>query len=96
MKKEHIMTSFDNDLNNLNNNLLELGSLATQQFINSIDNLSTQDEKLINQLILKDKDLDELDQKIQQLGFEIIALRSPQAEDLRRVIVALKISTILE
>ena len=96
LKKSHIISSFDEVLNDLNKNLLKLGKLATEQFINSIDNLSTQDEDSIKKLIEKDKKLDELDQKIQQLGFEIIALRSPQAEDLRRVIVALKISTILE
>ena len=38
--------------------------------------------------------LDEFDDKVQKTGFEIIALRAPQAADLRRIIVALKIATI--
>ena len=47
-------------------------------------------------MISADKVLDNLDDKVQKNGFEIIALRAPQAADLRRVIVALKIATILE
>ena len=96
MNNDHILSTFDNDLNRLNKDLLKLAKLATEQFVNSIDNFSTQNIDDIDQLISNDKNLDDLDEKIQQLGFEIIALRAPQAEDLRRVISALKISTIFE
>jgi len=96
MVNEHILSSFDDDLRKLNKDLLKLAKLATEQFVNSIDNFSTQNIEEIDKLISKDKNLDDLDEKIQQLGFEIIALRAPQAEDLRRVISALKISTVLE
>ena len=96
MVNEHILSSFDDDLHKLNKDLLKLAKLATEQFVNSIDNFSTQNIEEIDKLISKDKNLDDLDEKIQQLGFEIIALRAPQAEDLRRVISALKISTVLE
>ena len=96
MNNDHILSTFDNDLNRLNKDLLKLAKLATEQFVNSIDNFSTQNIEEIDKLIANDKNLDDLDEKIQQLGFEIIALRAPQAEDLRRVISALKISTIFE
>ena len=96
MDNDHILSTFDNDLNRLNKDLLKLAKLATEQFVNSIDNFSTQNIEDIDKLIANDKNLDDLDEKIQQLGFEIIALRAPQAEDLRRVISALKISTIFE
>ena len=83
MNNDHILSTFDNDLNRLNKDLLKLAKLATEQFVNSIDNFSTQNIDDIDQLISNDKNLDDLDEKIQQLGFEIIALRAPQAEDLR-------------
>ena len=96
MDNGHILSTFDNDLNRLNKDLLKLAKLATEQFVNSIDNFSTQNIEDIDKIIANDKNLDDLDEKIQQLGFEIIALRAPQAGDLRRVISALKIATIFE
>ena len=42
MNNDHILSTFDNDLNRLNKDLLKLANLATEQFINSIDNFSTQ------------------------------------------------------
>ena len=96
MENKHIDSSFDNDLNKINNNLLKLGTLGLDQFEKCINNFGTQNLKEIDKVIAFDEKLDELDDKIQKSGFEIIALRSPRAIDLRRVIVALKISTILE
>ena len=96
MEHKHIDSSFDNDLNKINNNLLKLGTLGLDQFEKCINNFGTQNLKEIDKVIAFDEKLDEIDDKIQKSGFEIIALRSPRAIDLRRVIVALKISTILE
>tara|TARA_E500000075_G_scaffold52414_1_gene47262 strand:+ start:260 stop:967 length:708 start_codon:yes stop_codon:yes gene_type:complete len=96
MESKHILSSFDDDLNKLNNNLLKLGNGALDQFEKCINNYGTQDLEDIEKVISADKILDDLDDKVQKNGFEIIALRAPQAADLRRVIVALKIATILE
>ena len=96
MENKHILSSFDDDLKKLNDNLLKLGNGALTNFDSCIDNFGTQDIGEIDKVINGDIILDELDDKVQKLGFEIIALRAPQAADLRRVIVALKIATILE
>ena len=96
MENKHILSSFDDDLKKLNDNLLKLGNGALTNFDSCIDNFGTQDIVEIDKVINGDIILDELDDKVQKLGFEIIALRAPQAADLRRVIVALKIATIFE
>ena len=96
MESKHILSSFDDDLNILNNNLLKLGNGALDQFEKCINNYGTQNLEDIEKVISADKILDDLDDKVQKNGFEIIALKAPQAADLRRVIVALKIATILE
>ncbi len=96
MENKHILSSFDDDLKKLNDNLLKLGNGALTNFDSCIDNFGTQDIGKIEKVINGDIILDELDDKVQNLGFEIIALRAPQAADLRRVIVALKIATIFE
>ena len=96
MESKHILSSFDDELNKLNNNLLKLGNGALDQFEKCINNYGTQNLEDIEKVISADKILDDLDDKVQKNGFEIIALKAPQAADLRRVIVALKIATILE
>ena len=96
MESKHILSSYDDDLNKLNNNLLKLGNGALDQFEKCINNYGTQNLEDIEKVISADKILDDLDDKVQKNGFEIIALKAPQAADLRRVIVALKIATILE
>ena len=96
MENKHILSSFDDDLKKLNDNLLKLGNGALTNFDSCIDNFGTQDIGEIDKVINGDIILDELDDKVQKIGFEIIALRAPQAADLRRVIVALKIATIFE
>jgi phosphate transport system protein len=73
-----------------------LGNTALDQFDKCINNFGTQDIDKIEKVINSDKILDDLDDKVQKLGFEIIALRAPQAADLRRIIVALKVATIFE
>lgn len=96
METKHILSSFDDDLNKLNNSLLKLGNGALDQFEKCINNFGTQNLEDIEKVVSADKVLDDLDDKVQKYGFEIIALRAPQAADLRRVIVALKIATIFE
>ena len=96
MDNKHILSSFDDDLKKLNDNLLKLGNGALNNFDNCINNFGTQDLDEIEKVINGDIVLDELDDKVQKIGFEIIALRAPQAADLRRIIVALKIATIFE
>ena len=59
MNNDHILSTFDNDLNRLNKDLLKLAKLATEQFVNSIDNFSTQNIDDIDQLISNDKNLDD-------------------------------------
>ncbi|MDC1121711.1 phosphate signaling complex protein PhoU, partial [Alphaproteobacteria bacterium] len=58
--------------------------------------LATQHQSTLNQIISDDAKLDELEAAIHEKALEVIALRSPRAQDLRHVLVALKIATILE
>src|SRR6056300_454062 len=94
--KQHIITAFDDDLAELNSSLQDLGRLAITQFELAIDALETQHQSTLNQIIGDDVKLDELEAAIHEKALEVIALRSPRAQDLRHVLVALKIATILE
>jgi phosphate transport system protein len=94
--KQHIITAFDDDLAELNSSLQDLGILAITQFELAIDALATQHQSTLDQIISDDAKLDELEAAIHEKALEVIALRSPRAQDLRHVLVALKIATILE
>ena len=96
MENSHIVSAFDDDLNNLNIRIEQLGNLARERFVMALDAIATQDEKTLDKIIKGDKELDVLEAEIIQSAFEIIALRSPRASDLRRVVVASKIASIFE
>ncbi|MGA1023049.1 MAG: phosphate signaling complex protein PhoU [Candidatus Puniceispirillaceae bacterium] len=95
-EQQHISTAFDKDLLALNEMVQELGRLAIAQFETAIDALATQHLATLDQIISNDVKLDDLEAAIHEKAVEVIALRSPHAKDLRQVLVALKIATILE
>ena len=95
MTREHIHTAFDEDLDQLDKLITTMGNLALSQFIAVIDGLADETVKL-ESLITNDKKIDELEAEIYNKTVEIIAIRSPQANDLRRIITAPKIASFLE
>ena len=95
MTQEHIHSAFDEDLNQLDKLITTMGNLALSQFIAVIDGLADESVKL-ESLIANDKKIDELETEIYNKTVEIIAIRSPQANDLRRIITAPKIASFLE
>jgi phosphate transport system protein len=96
MVSGHIVASFDDDLAELNKMLARLGGLAEKQFADAIDALERRDIQNIDEIIARDAELDEMEFDLNERGIEIIALRAPVAQDLRRVIVTLKVASVLE
>ena len=95
-QQQHISSAFHRDLTDLNELLQNLGNLACNQFEKAIDGLATQNEKDLDEIITGDVVLDELEATIHEKAIEVMAPRSPRAKDLRYVLVALKVATILE
>ncbi|MFQ3355194.1 MAG: phosphate transport system protein [Paracoccaceae bacterium] len=96
MKPEQTVTALEEDLNALNKKIEKLGKLAIAQFSGAIDGMATFDTEHLNSIISQDKLLDDLELSINDDAFLLISLRAPVVTDLRRVIVAIKISSILE
>ena len=94
--QKHISSAFDQDLTTLNDALQKLGDLACWQFEGAIEGIGTQNEADLDRVINGDAALDALEAEINEKVMEIITLRSPRAEDLRYVLVALKVAGILE
>lgn len=96
MVANHIVKSFDDDLNHLVNLIAEMGGLAESQLADALFALSRGDEALATKVIALDARLDTLETDVDAHVVRMLALRQPQAQDLRAVIAALKISAELE
>lgn len=96
MVTEHIVSKFDEDLNQLDNLIAEMGGLAEHQFADSIKGLIRRDTELAEKVIINDKRIDAIEIAVDQHTISMLALRQPMADDLRVVITALRIASIIE
>ncbi len=91
-----VLRQFHVDLETLRDKLLELGSLAEVAMGKSITALTNKDVDLALQIIEEDNKADRLDEEINDFAILLIAKQQPVAIDLRRIFVAIKISTDVE
>ena len=89
-------TEFEQNLRDLNLMIARLGGLAEAQFARSVEALERRDSSDIQLIIDNDRHLDALEFDINEKAVALISQTAPKARDLRRVIVALKIASILE
>ena len=96
MASEHIVTSFDQELNELKNKVSEMGGLAEAQLVNALEAMQRRDTELATRTVEADARVDEMEREIDAFVVQLLALRQPMASDLREILVALKISSDLE
>lgn len=94
--QNHINSAFDEDLKSLNKKISKLGALAETQLNDCLIALKEKNLKKFEKIIDRDTKLDELTQSVSDSVFEALALWSPLAKDLRSLLVADKVGTILE
>jgi phosphate transport system protein len=93
---EHTVSSFDNDLAQLERRVLEMGGLAESQLQGGMAALMKRDIEAAERIIARDAELDECERKIEASALSIIARRQPLANDLRYVFGNVKIAGSLE
>ncbi|MEM7213173.1 MAG: phosphate signaling complex protein PhoU, partial [Pseudomonadota bacterium] len=96
MNQEHIVKSFDEDLNKIENIIIEMGGLVEKQISDAATALNKRDIELAESVIAADKRIDDLEAAIDVDVVRILAKRQPMAQDLRAVVVAPKIGSNLE
>ncbi len=96
MDQEHIVKSFDQDLNQIESLIIEMGGLVEAQITDAATALKRRDVELGGKVISGDKRIDALESDIDQAVVRILAQRQPMAQDLRAVVVAPKIASNLE
>lgn len=95
-ENSHIVSSFDNDLAQLERKVLEMGGLAEAQLRDAMEALVRQDSDAAEGIIGRDSEIDECERKIEASALSIIARRQPMANDLRYVFGNVKIAGSLE
>jgi phosphate transport system protein len=96
MEREHTVTSFDEDLNQLKAKVVDLGAAAQQQIADVVKAITTADSSLATAVIHNDEIVNNLQFEVEERVVQLLAQRQPVAVDLRAVIAALKISSELE
>lgn len=92
----HILTSFEDALDNLRKDVLMMSSLASRSLENARKGLFDRDEDWCNTVIADDEEIDALEIQVDGEGMEIMLRFHPFASDLRNVIAAMKTSVNLE
>jgi phosphate transport system protein len=93
---EHIVSSYDADLQSLRRRITEMGGLAEKMLSDSIDALVRREVPLAQAVIAADARLDVLQREIEETAILTIARRQPLAVDLRETISAIRVSGDLE
>lgn len=96
MNERHILSSFDEALNRLRQDLFHMASVATQNLNDAMRGLSERDQDLCNQVIAEDEQVDDYEKKIDAEGVVILTRFTPLAQDLRRVVSTMRASSNLE
>ena len=96
MPTEHTVRAYDEELDGVTAELSRMGGLAETEVADSIRAISRRDVTLATAVIDRDARLDEIELEIERRSVVLIALRQPVADDLRRIVAALKISMNLE
>lgn len=93
---KHTVRSYDDALHELRSIITQMGGLAEEQLNGALEALVERDDEKSRKIIAGDKIIDKLEVEAEEKAVKLIALRAPLADDLREIIGALKISSVLE
>jgi phosphate transport system protein len=93
---EHIVASFDRDLEGIQAQIMRMGGLVEDAISKSTQALDTRDVELAREVRQGDKAIDDLEEMVNDEAARIIAQRQPAATDLRTVLTVFRVSTNLE
>jgi phosphate transport system protein len=93
---EHIVKSFDSELQRLYGEIQRMGEIAISQLDAAIDVLQRRDSDAARRVVANDDAIDALEHEVSNDVLRLLALRQPMARDLREVYAALRISSDIE
>lgn len=87
---------FDTQLEELNTELIQMGSLIEAAITNAVKALIDQDKEQAKKAIQEDLEVDQKEQEIENLCLKLLLQQQPVARDLRIISAALKMITDME
>jgi phosphate transport system protein len=93
---EHIVKSFEIELNRLRALLTEMGGLVESEVALACDAILDRDDTAAASAVESDPKVDALEHDVEQFVIRLLALRQPMAQDLRLIVASLKITGDLE
>ena len=92
----HTVKAFDDDLGQLRGLVSQMGGRAEAAIADAMEALSGHDLDAAARVVEDDKKIDEIEAEVERLVVRLIALRAPMADDLREILAAMKIATVIE
>lgn len=92
----HILSRYNDDLERLRTNVLQMGGLVEEQLKLAVEALVEGDSRLGEQVALNDQKVNAMEVAIDEDCNRILATRSPAASDLRLIVAVIKTITDLE
>ena len=89
-------SKFDEQLEELNKVMIEMGRKIVQSIAGSITALTEKDTRLAKVIQEGDVEIDHLQKKIENICFDLLIQQQPVAKDLRTVTAAMKMVTDME
>lgn len=87
---------FDQELTELNQELIKMGKMVENAIIESLEALNKKDLALARMVVKGDRNVDEMEWKIESRCLSLMLRQQPVARDLRYISTALKVVTDLE
>lgn len=96
VQHSHTVKSFTGELVALMSDVLRMGGMVEAMITDMATAYAHADLPLAQSVIDKDREVDELEARLEREIMRLLALRQPVAQDLRGIIAALKVSNDLE
>lgn len=94
--KIHTSSQYEKELKEVKENLVYMGALAEKAIREATRSLLERDSDLAREVIGADREIDDIDEEIEEKCIRLLALRQPTARDLRFITAAIKINGHLE
>ena len=86
---------FHDEIDELKEEVLKMGYHAIDMLSSSVEALKNRDKEMSECVYAKKEELADLDEKLEEKAFQLIALYQPMAKDMRTIACCLKIITYL-
>ena len=96
MNDQHILRSYDRDLEAIQAHVLKMGGLVEDAILKGTEALTSRDVEAAERVRQGDKAIDALEETVNEEVARVIALRAPVSRDLRILLSVLRLAAALE